>query len=469
MTTSGWLNSSPTTEPKLKARGSRSSRPRPYPSRLLLRPSFLRPLCFAGERLYKWRPTTSRFDRQTSGAVPEVDLINVTNILSYSWADGTLETYGSGLLVYHCFCDSRSIADVHRAPTSADLLAAFLAAAAGSYAGKTLEGYLSGVRAWHTIHGMHWAPVKAECDALIRAAAALQPKSATKKRRPYTVDIITILLTHLDPDAPLDASVGSCLTTGFYSAARLGELTVKTLDGFDPAIHVKPSNVREETDPRGLEMTVLGLPWTKSKPSGEDIFYATQNNATDPRRSFANYLRVNAPPANSHLFSYVHKGARRPLTKSAFITRIHKAFKAAKLEPLQGHGIRIGATLFYLLRGTPFDVVKTIGRWASDAFLLYLRKHAQIMAPYMQDNPRLHTEFICISMPPIRCESSSYESKGNPAMDVLSTIADRVSITEPTLTLSRKADTAFSHIPLPLPHLRDERHPQRVNSIQVSA
>ncbi|KAJ7219526.1 hypothetical protein GGX14DRAFT_533259 [Mycena pura] len=376
------------TEPKLKARGSRSSRPRPYPSRLSLRPSPLRPLCFAGERLYKWRPTSARSDREGSAVVPEADLMNITNILSYSWADGTLETYGSGLLIYHCFCDSRNIAEIHRAPASQDLLAAFLAAAAGNYAGKTLEGYLSGVRAWHTIHGVHWAPVKAE-------SVALQPKSAAKKKRcPYTVEIITTLLSQLDFNVPLDAAVASCLTTGFYSSARLGD--------FDSAIHVKPSNVREETDPQGLKMTVLGLPWTKSKPSGEDIFYATQDNVTDPCRIFANHLRVNGPPPNSHLFSYVHKSAHRPLTKSAFIARIHKAFKTAKLDPLQGHGIRIGATLFYLLRGTPFDVVKSIGRWASDAFLLYLRKHAQIMAPYMQANPHLHTEFVRISMPPAR-------------------------------------------------------------------
>jgi hypothetical protein len=159
-------------------------------------------------------------------------------------------------------------------------------------------------------------------------------------------------------------------------------------------------------------MTVLGLPVTKSKRTGEDIFYGSHNGSTNPRDWFANHLRVNAPPADSHLFAYKHKRGFRPLTKTAFIARLHKAFKAAKLEPLQGHGIRIGATLFYLLRGTPFDVVKTIGRWASDAFLLYLRKHAQIMAPYMQANPQLHTNFVRISMPPVRCESSSY-SGGN--------------------------------------------------------
>ena len=35
--------------------------------------------------------------------------------------------------------------------------------------------------------------------------------------------------------------------------------------------------------------------------------------------------------------------------------------KAAGLEPLQGHGIRIGATLEYLLWGVSFEVMKAKG------------------------------------------------------------------------------------------------------------
>ena len=54
-----------------------------------------------------------------------------------------------------------------------------------------------------------------------------------------------------------------------------------------------------------------------------------------------------------------------------------------------GHSVRIGATLEYLLRGTPLDIMKTMGRWSSDAFLLYLRKHAQILAPYLQSAPEI--------------------------------------------------------------------------------
>lgn len=132
------------------------------------------------------------------------------------------------------------------------------------------------------------------------------------------------------------------------------------------------------------------------------MFWATQDGPSDPQALLENHFAVNNPPLAQPIFSYIHKGKLRPLTKAAFLSRLHKAFKEAKIEPLQGHGIRIGSTLEYLLRGVPFDVVKTIGRWKSDAFILYLRKHAQILAPYMQAVPAIHEEFIRYTMPHIR-------------------------------------------------------------------
>ena len=50
----------------------------------------------------------------------------------------------------------------------------------------------------------------------------------------------------------------------------------------------------------------------------------------------------------------------------------------------------------------PFDVIKTMGRWQSDAFTLYLRKHAQILAPYLQRESGAHAQFIRYMMPPVR-------------------------------------------------------------------
>ncbi|KAJ7025791.1 hypothetical protein C8F04DRAFT_904013, partial [Mycena alexandri] len=80
-----------------------------------------------------------------------------------------------------------------------------------------------------------------------------------------------------------------------------------------------------------------------------------------------------------------------PLTKTVFKKKhFTEAFKAVKIEFIHVHGIHIGSTLKYLLQGIPLDVMKAQGRWASDIFSIYLRRHAEIMAPYMQANPQLH-------------------------------------------------------------------------------
>ncbi|KIK77110.1 hypothetical protein PAXRUDRAFT_167783 [Paxillus rubicundulus Ve08.2h10] len=41
------------------------------------------------------------------------------------------------------------------------------------------------------------------------------------------------------------------------------------------------------------------------------------------------------------------------------------------------------------------------GCWASDAFLMYLRRHAQILAPFIQAQPLIHEAFLHYMMPPI--------------------------------------------------------------------
>jgi len=46
--------------------------------------------------------------------------------------------------------------------------------------------------------------------------------------------------------------------------------------------------------------------------------------------------------------------------------------------------------------------MKAKGRWASNAFQLYLTKHAQILAPYMQAMPNIQAAFTRYIVPPVR-------------------------------------------------------------------
>jgi hypothetical protein len=61
-----------------------------------------------------------------------------------------------------------------------------------------------------------------------------------------------------------------------------------------------------------------------------------------------------------------------------FVDRLDVVAKQLGDEKWRYHGICIGAILEYLLQGVPFDVVKTIGRWSSEAFTLYLHRHAVV-------------------------------------------------------------------------------------------
>ncbi|KAJ7939681.1 hypothetical protein B0H13DRAFT_2300375 [Mycena leptocephala] len=189
---------------------------------------------------------------------------------------------------------------------------------------------MSGVKAWHTLHGIPWNMNATEMKILLKAADTLTPPSSKRKPRPpYTVEIMVKLRPHFDLSLPFDASCWSCLTTLFWSTSRAGEFTVKNLQSFNPTLNITRSAVSVIAD----------------------------RNA---------------------------------------------AFKAVNLDWHQVHGMRIGSTLEYLLRGIPLEVMKSKGCCASDASTLYLRNHAEIMAPYMQADPALHRDVLRIIIPRIR-------------------------------------------------------------------
>ena len=323
--------------------------------------------------------------------------------MARAWEVDMHATYASGLLNFMVFCDMKEIPEAERAPASHILLLSFVSTLAAAYSGSAISNYLYGVRAWHILHGVPWKIEQMEMDTMLKAAEKLTPPSSKrKKRRPYTVDFILAIRQHLDLQKPLDASVFACLSTCFFATGRVGEFTVPKLDGFNPEAHVSKAGVSYDQSRDGQQVTVLRIPRTKVAPQGEDVCWAKQDGLVDPDAALAHHLEVNTPPDHAHLFAYRYKTGHRPLTKSKFISELAKAARAAGLEPLQGHGIRIGSTLEYLLRGVPFDVMKVKGRWSSDAFILYLRKHAQILAPYIQAAPAVHDAFTRLMMPAVR-------------------------------------------------------------------
>lgn len=362
-----------------------------------------RPHCLARERLQFWTPEQPRQSGPREH-LSDADLDRILVVIVASYAASTRETYGSGLLVFHLFCDLRALPEAQRAPVDPTMMLAFIASCAGSYSGKTLATYVYAVRAWHVIHGQAWLMREIELKAALTGAANLAPPSSRKpKRAPWTPALLHTIFAALDSTNPLHIAVKAAAAVIFFSAARSGEFLQKTLGSFDPKLHVKPSNLSTKVDRFGHSVTAAFLPVTKSAPEGEDVAWGPQQElGIDPDTLLAHHIRVNKPSQAGPLFAWQHpRFGARALTKGDFMKTVNAAALTLGLPSLQGHGLRIGATLEYLLRGLSFETVKAIGRWASDAFFLYLRQHAVILAPYLQGTP-VFTEFNRYIMPPPR-------------------------------------------------------------------
>lgn len=372
-----------------------STKPRPYKPDLTPAPSHLRPHCLARHRLILWIPNASspRISSPDRGPpLSESDLERVLQVIGSALTESTRELYGTGLLVFHVYCDSKDIPDEQRAPISPNLLATFLANCAGAYSGSTISNYATGLRAWHILHGMEWKISEAEYRALLEGAARLAPSSSKRpKRNPFTLEILERFHLCMDLNDPRDAAIFACLVCSFFSIARLGEFTVPAIAKFNPSLHITRHNVDFTQNHKNLPVIKFFLPTTKTAQGGESVHCAPHPNAspTDPKRALDNHFALNPAEPTAHLFAWKHpSGSLRPLSKKEVTKRIDAIIKSQPgLPDLKGHSLRIGGTLFYLLKGVPFDVVKTMGRWSSESFTIYLRHHALVLAPFLQNKP----------------------------------------------------------------------------------
>ena len=165
--------------------------PAPYPQHLTPTPSHLHPHCLAKDRLRLWSPTSRVSVPNGSLTVNEVEHVCVMEIMLHAWEEDTRVAYGAGLLMWHCFCDEKGTSEEARAPVAQSLISTFIAHLVATYSGRTISGYLSGVRAWHMLHGLLWVLKNCEMDVMLWVANKLMPSSLKKKKCClYTPDFI---------------------------------------------------------------------------------------------------------------------------------------------------------------------------------------------------------------------------------------------------------------------------------------
>ena len=120
--------------------------------------------------------------------ISETDLKRIGEVMELVWEPSTLESYGSGLLTYHIWCDVRVIPERQWALLSPIVAAVFVSTLADGYSWKTIQNYFYGICAWHIFHRVKWKMNEPEMESLLKAAERATPESLKRKKRtPYTL------------------------------------------------------------------------------------------------------------------------------------------------------------------------------------------------------------------------------------------------------------------------------------------
>ncbi|KAI0371582.1 hypothetical protein BV20DRAFT_922358, partial [Pilatotrama ljubarskyi] len=304
------------------------------------------------------------------------------DVLSLCLANSTLGNYGSALSAFWRFCDVEQVLETLRLPAPEHLLCAFAASFAGTHVRSSVRDSLSGVRAWHIVHGAHWAG-GVRLGYVLNGVERMAP-DGKPPCPPVTMDMLELLHLHLDSAAPLDACVLAAADTAFWTQSCLGELFPTSATSFDP----RRSPLRRHLGDVSANGTrSLHYSYTKTKRyAGDSTTVLCQHGLTDPVASLAHHLRVNDVFSDIPLFSYKASFGYHCLTKKKFLTICNHVWQAHGVPRTTGHSFRIGGTTELLARGVDPSVVKIMGRWSSDAFLRYWRD--------LEDIVPLHTQLL---------------------------------------------------------------------------
>ena len=159
---------------------------------------------------------------------------------------------------------------------------------------------------------------------------------------------------------------------GFFRFLRSGELTAPDRDDFDPGQHLSFADLAMDDTAHPTTIAVR-IKQSKTDPfrQGVTIFLGRTDTPLCPVAALLPYLALRGP-GEGPLFRF-RDG--RALTRPRLVTAIREALAKAGLRPDEyaGHSFRIGAATTAAACGVPVDLIKTLGRWKSQAYQLYVR------------------------------------------------------------------------------------------------
>ena len=295
-------------------------------------------------------------------------------------AENTSRTYASAIRRYESFCSQLGIPPLPLAENKSCLFAAHLAREGLS--AQSITSYLAAIRYMQIAAGLGAPPTEhwPRLHYTVRGIKRLQPSSPRRVRLPITPAILMRLCRVWmtgQVESPYNARLlwaACCL--GYFGFMRAGEFTAVSVST-QSSICLSDVSVDSRRSPAVL---CVHLRKAKTDPFGKgiDIFLGKTGQPLCPVTALLNFLLVRQ--AGEGPLLVLQDGT--PLSRDLFIRKVRKALTLAQVDQrlYAGHSFRIGAATTAAAVGIPTHIIKMLGRWNSEAYLLYIRQPREALA-----------------------------------------------------------------------------------------
>ena len=302
-------------------------------------------------------------------------------------ADSTqrIRTYRSAQNRYLAFCREGNLEAI---PVSENVLCYYVSyLAREKLRHKTIKVYMSAVRYLHVAErgGDPFQAPMVRLQYVLRGIKRCEAEGGTRSRErlPISPDILGRIrrvwgARASDRDVKM-LWAACCL--GFFAFLRIGEMTVPSEEGYDPAVHLSWGDVAID-DPASPSVLRVTVKQSKTDPfrRGVDLFLGKTEKEVCPVQALLGYM-VSRGCGDGPLF--VYKDGRY-LTRQRLVEALRGALEEAGLDCAKycGHSFRIGAATAAAKQGIEDSIIQTLGRWKSLAYLQYVKIPRDQLANY---------------------------------------------------------------------------------------
>ncbi|KAJ6472038.1 putative retroelement protein [Mycena sanguinolenta] len=297
----------------------------------------------------------------------------------------TAQTYGSALNSYIEFCR------LHEFPINptADTLSFYTVFMCHHINPNSVDSYLSGICNQLEAHFPQVREIRKSTlvSRTLQGCRRLRG-TTTKRKSPLSRQHLRQAIAALPPSPSHDDLLFlSALLSGFRALHRLGELTMPDNPRLrNPRKYIKRVSV--SIDATKYE---YWLPAHKAKAPTFSVYKHTSFEGNhiiitdmDALGQFRQYLASRDQHHPLNPFLWVCKDGTVP-TRAWFMCRLRQLFADTSIA---GQSMRAGGATALAEDGAPPHIIQAAGRWASDTFQIYIRKHPVLLQAMLHARER---------------------------------------------------------------------------------